>query len=306
MKAKNLLWGLILILTGVLFILRNLDMIYLNWHNVAQVWPAIFILWGISLLPVKEYLKMILIVVTLGISTWVIVDSSNINNDDSWWEYSDEESDYSDATQHFAIPWEDTVSEARLQLDAVAGSFVINSSTDSLLIFSKKGRKTTYDYIVSNIDGTAEIQINHRNRTVHLGHNNDKIFMRLNKKPVWDIDLDAGAASVKYDLRDFKVHSLNIDAGAASFDIKLGNLYPETDVTIDAGASSFNISIPESAGCELEISSVFSDKSLPGFDKLRSGYYKTPNYDTAQQKIHINIDAAVSSYNIKRYADVSQ
>ncbi len=285
MKAKNLLWGLILILTGVLFILRNLDMIYLNWHNVAQVWPAIFILWGISLLPVKEYLKMILIVVTLGISTWVIVDSSNINNDDSWWEYSDEESDYSDATQHFAIPWEDTVSEARLQLDAVAGSFVINSSTDSLLIFSKKGRKTTYDYIVSNIDGTAEIQINHRNRTVHLGHNNDKIFMRLNKKPVWDIDLDAGAAS---------------------FDIKLGNLYPETDVTIDAGASSFNISIPESAGCELEISSVFSDKSLPGFDKLRSGYYKTPNYDTAQQKIHINIDAAVSSYNIKRYADVSQ
>ena len=128
MKAKNLLWGLILILTGVLFILRNLDLTYLNWHNVARVWPAIFILWGISLLPVKEYLKMILIVVTLGISTWVIVDSSNINDDDSWWEYSDEESDYSNATQHFAIPWEDTVSEARLQLDAVAGSFVINSS----------------------------------------------------------------------------------------------------------------------------------------------------------------------------------
>ncbi len=301
MKAKNVLWGLILILLGTLFILKNLDLISLNWHAFAQIWPAIFILWGISLLPVKEYLKMILIVVTLGISTWIIVDSSNRDNN-NWWEFNnDETAEYYGNSQHFAIPLDDSVQKVHLQLDAVAGSFVINEPTDSLLSFSKKGDKTRYDYIVSNIDGKAEVQINHRKQTIRLGNHNDKIKLKLNPAPVWDIDLDAGAASIQYDLSDFKVHSLNIDAGAASFDITLGTLYPETYVTIDAGASSFNIRIPESAGCELKISSVFSDKTIPGFEKEHGGYYKTSNYDSAQQKIHINIDAAVSSYNIKRY-----
>ena len=34
MKAKNIIWGLVLVLIGVMFILKNLDVIYFSWHSI--------------------------------------------------------------------------------------------------------------------------------------------------------------------------------------------------------------------------------------------------------------------------------
>jgi hypothetical protein len=298
MKSKNVLWGLILILIGVLFVLRNIGLIDFGWHSFFRVWPAIFILWGISLLPIKDYIKIIFMVIILGISTWIIIDTDN-----NYYYRWDEDNSYEtyQSNQDFSIPYNDTVNYAHLELDAAAGSFIINDTTSELLEFYKQGGRVKYEYISSLLDNNADIQISTKNHSVSLRDKSDKIKMKLNPNPVWTLDMDAGAASINYDLSMFKIKELNIDAGASSFYLKLGDLYPETDVTVDAGASSFTIKIPRNAGCDIRISSVLSDKSLKGFNKISRGHYQTSNYDTAQQKIHIDLEAAVSSYTIFRY-----
>ncbi len=300
MKSKNVLWGLVLILIGVLFILRNLGLLNFNWYNFLQIWPAAFVLWGISLLPVKDYLKITLIVITLGLSTWVVLDTHNNSGFATNWHWGNN-NEYFDSQQDFSIPYADSLKTAHLELDAAAGDFTIKDSTDSLLAFSKSHGRGKYDYIVTKNGENAQIQITNKRHHFGFSDRGDKINIQLNANPVWDIDLDAGAASVTYDLTSFKVHNISIDGGAASFDIKVGNLYPETDITIDAGASSFDIAIPESTGCDMEISSVLSDKNFSGFEKIDRGHYRTENYDSAQNKVHINIDAAVSSYTVTRY-----
>jgi hypothetical protein len=299
MKSKNVLWGLILILIGVLFILKNIGLIDLSWHGLVRVWPAIFILWGISLLPIKEFIKIIFIVVILGISTWIVIDSDGYN-DSSWFGNDDDLVTYQ-SDQNFDIPNKKSVHNAHLELNVAASSFKIKDTTAKLLEFEKHGGKFNYEYISTFLEDNADIIINTKNHTASLRDKGDKITMKLNPSPVWTIDLDAGAASIDYDLSQFKIKELNIDAGASSFDLKLGNLYPETDVTVDAGASSFEINIPKDAGCEMKISSVLSEKNFSGFTKVGKGHYKTPNYDTAKQKIHIDIEAAVSSYTVHRY-----
>ncbi len=300
MKVKNVLWGLVLILTGILFILRNIGVINFSWFNFLQLWPAIFVLWGISLLPLKEYLKIVLIVVVLGIFTVFVLDSDNNWNIHLLWNNNDN-MEYFESYQDFSLPYNDSVTTAHLELDAAAGSFIINDTTNDMLYFEKHGGGSNYDYISSITGNKTNIQISRKKHHFSFNEKHHKIYIQLNPNPVWDIDLEAGASSVKYDLSQFKVNSININSGASSFNLKLGKLYPKTDVTIDAGASSFKINIPESAGCDMVISSVFSGKNFVGFNKIGTGHYRTSNYDSATQKIDINIDAAVSSYTIIRY-----
>ncbi len=298
MKSKNVLWGLILILVGMLFILRNLGLVEFNWYNIWQMWPVLLVLWGVSVLPVKEDLKVILMVVVLGLSTWLALDT-NVSWTNNNWEETTVKAFHS--SQSFSIPADDSIKKVHLELDAAAGTFVIKNTSDSLLEFSKNGWGGNYDYIVSETLTNADIQIHRSKRNINFYKTSHQIYLKLNPQPVWNIDLDVGAALVKFDLKKFKVSEVTIDGGAASFNLTLGERYPSTDVTIDAGASSFKIRIPKNSGCDMQISSFLSGKNFQGFKKIESGHYRTPNYDTAQNKININIDAAISNYTVIRY-----
>ncbi len=112
---------------------------------------------------------------------------------------------------------------------------------------------------------------------------------------------DIGAAKLDFDLSQFKVKKLDLDAGAASLEIKLGDKYPKSYLNIGAGASEIVIRVPSNSGCDLNLSAVLSGKSISGFEKIDHGHYRTDNFETAENKIYINVDAAVSSYTITRY-----
>jgi len=45
-----------------------------------------------------------------------------------------------------------------------------------------------------------------------------------------------------------------------------------------------------------------SAKRLPGFEKRENGWYETDNIATATRKIHLDIDAGVSSIRVIRVA----
>lgn len=53
---RNLLWGIILILIGVLLLLDNMDVMDFG-HAVRTYWPVLLIIWGISVLTKKKVHK---------------------------------------------------------------------------------------------------------------------------------------------------------------------------------------------------------------------------------------------------------
>jgi hypothetical protein len=65
MKFRNIFWGIILIFFGMLFTLENLHVLDFDWYNMWRLWPVIIILWGISILPVKDVIKIGLILIVL-------------------------------------------------------------------------------------------------------------------------------------------------------------------------------------------------------------------------------------------------
>ena len=60
MSYKKVFWGVVLIIIGILFIIRNLGWVDFSWWGVFRLWPVLLILWGISVIPIKNYLKLIL------------------------------------------------------------------------------------------------------------------------------------------------------------------------------------------------------------------------------------------------------
>ncbi len=307
MKFKNVFWGLSLILAGTLLISRNLGWIDFDWMNILRLWPLIFILWGLSVLPVRESIKIGIMVILLGGATWFVLDYSGTGRYNDFEFIINKKFDrydnrYIKGKQEFTLPFSDSVEQATLKMDAAAGKFILEDTTSNLLDFLQKGRYVGhYEYFDSRSGHQAIIKINEKENHVFHNNNHKIVTIKLNSKPVWDIDLNAGASAVNYDLSPFKVKKLELDGGAGSFKITLGNRYPDVKAEINAGASSITIRIPKSTGCDLEITAVLSGKSFPGFEKTENGHYQTENYNSAKNKIHLEVDAAVSSFHIERY-----
>ena len=320
MKFRNLFWGIILIFVGTLAILNNLDVIDFAWRKLWDLWPVFLMLWGISILPIKNSIRLGLVIVTLGLTMYYIVSQAVYTeseyvagrgwNNQNW---SDDEGDadndstylYDSADRaNFLIPFTEGLETATLKFDAVAGSYILKNSTKNLCTFKMTDAEMAkyYKYSVKTSGDDAVVNINTKHHVgIKLNHNNrGKGILRLNEKPVWIMDINAGAAEIYFNMEQFKVKKLTVDAGAADIDVTVGDNYPDVKINIDAGASDITIRIPEGSGCKVKMDTFLADKTLNGFDKV-NGRYVTPNYKEAENTIYIDIDSAVSSLKIVRY-----
>jgi hypothetical protein len=304
MKFRNIFWGIILILLGVLFTLDNMNMIDFAWYNLWRLWPVVLVLWGISILPVRDFIKVILVLLVLGGSVTYM-----LNDNVSWYDKDfevtyfddDDEYDYQKVDQFFTIPFEDTAAFASLEMEVAASKFTLMGEAYELVDFEKKGSTIDYKYSVKHLDDNIDIDIYIEDDVVIRGKSKNKVDMSLNPFPIWDLSYDVGAADVNMDLTSLKVANLDIEGGAAAFKVKLGNNVPESRVKFETGASSITVKVPEEAGCDLNISAVLSGKTISGFEKIDHGHYQTSNFNEAENKIYIDIETAVSSYSIIRY-----
>lgn len=302
MKFRNIFWGVILVFIGVLFLLQNFNVIHFEWLSLWRLWPVILILWGVSILPANNWIKTGLVLVVLAGTLYFMIDQavkwdSNDNTEFESWNNEDQQ----DADQDFSLPFEDSIPMAELSLDAAAGKFEISQPTNNLVDFQTRGGNVTYNYNITTTDSLTSVRIEREG--VDIKHNNGshQVLLELNQIPTWKLDFEVGASAMNLDLTPFKISNLTIDGGAASFDIKLGNANPDMNVNINAGASSIKILVPQSSGCDLRISSVLSEKTIEGFEKIDHGHFQTEDFDKAENKINLNIEAAVSSFSIVRY-----
>ena len=319
-------WGVILILLGALFVLKNFGVIYFHWSAVFRLWPLFLILWGISLIPVKSSFKFLLALATVAIGVLIFTqmdhhrylglrlsshpffhhyywDDDDMKDDSSNYDF-DDDIDYKydkNVNQTFSESFESDIKKAELHLDAVAGDFTLAEWTNELIEFEKTGSLGRYSMTSKDIGDKRIIHLNLQKSHVRFKDRGDRVDIKINRMPVWDLDLDIGAAKFDLDLSEFKIQDIKIDGGAAAITLKLGNKHVETNVDIDTGASSITIKVPESSGCEVITSTVLSSKTLKGFVKKNKQTYRTENFEVSENKIYISIDAAVSSLNVRRY-----
>ena len=313
MSYKKIFWGVMLVLIGIMFILKNIGVIFFNWQTIWRLWPLVLILWGISILPVKDYIKLIISLAAIVFSILLVnqydktgyYNFGRNNRDRSHrFEWNDDDSGPVNGTKQEMFQMLDSLTtRVELKLEAAAGDFRIDETMpdDKMLTFVKTGSIGNYSMTSQDDSSTRHIELKINESNVRMNNRGNRVVLGLNDYPVWDFDLEIGAASIDFDLSRYQIGKLEIDGGACSVKVKLGKTTELTEVEIDAGAASIELLIPKGAGAELITETALTSRDFQGFNKVKSGLYRTDNFETSNQKIMIDIDAAVSSVSIKRY-----
>jgi len=308
MSFKNAFWGILLVAIGALFLLKNLDLIYFSWWDMWRLWPVLLVFIGISILPVKAGIKVLLSLVAILIAALILI--SNPSWGPRWpfdirWESRSDRTEEREGRrfedQQISEAFDPVTTEALLDFDAAAGDFNIDGITSDLFEFEKEGNLGQYSYSLKDMGSRKEVHITLDKVRGNRRSIRNEVNLSLNPTPVWDMNIDVGAAEIDLDLRDFQIKELNIDGGASSVDIYLGDLYTTTTVNINAGVTSITVRIPETAACELNTDAVLTAKNLDDFTKVTSGTYVTDNFEDAEKNFVINVEVAVSSLTIRRY-----
>jgi hypothetical protein len=307
MKKGDIFWGILLLTLGVLFLFRNLDIFDFSIRSLLRLWPLIFVFWGIAVLPVKQGIKLVLAGLTILLG--IIILAMTPHHDYRWFEWKnnsgyesrddDAEDEEITGQQDFSELYDSVVTSARLDLDAAAGKFYIKNPTGKLFEFKNEGDAEPYNISTDLNENNAIIHVRHKSNIESRDLNNSA-WLSLNPGPVWDLNIDVGAANLEMDVRPFNVERLDIEGGASKIDLKLGSRSKMTRVSVDAGASGIHIEIPYESACELRTHTVLSARDIDGFNKISGGLYQTPNFSDSVSQIIIEINAAVSNLEVKR------
>lgn len=331
-RKSNILWGAVLIVLGFLFLGTNLDWFELNWsfRKIAQFWPIMLILAGVAaFLSHKKSVYnatsalLIAFAIPFGIFTCVddgvkeikdeISDGINIDIDD-FDDDDDNSSASSDTTtgdrnkQYFAVEMSPQVKEATLKLGGGAAEFDLEESPNRLFeATTLLSFKTGYTLEEETIAGSKVIDFSmedKKGKSFNFGDDNkidNNVLLKLSTAPVWNIDMGIGAGEVDFDFTNYKVKKLDIETGAASIDIKLGDKQEKVDVDIKSGVASVKIKVPESVGCEIKMEGALNAKDFDDFEKIKDGLWQTKGFDKATKKIYLNVESGLSSLKIDRY-----
>jgi hypothetical protein len=306
MSYRKIFWGLLLVMIGVLFILKNTGVFFFSWHSIWQLWPVILILWGISLIPVKDWIKLLLSLVTILV-TFFAVQQYGPKDNHNWkfeWNDKDKGDNEDNSATYNNIMSEDFDSltkYAELKLNIGVGNFKINDTCEKLIEIKHDNDNANYSMTANSQDSLTTINISLEKGEFNNGNIKNNVELKLNPSPVWDMEMNVGAAEVKFDLSGFKTRNLKIQGGASDIDLKLGALLPLTDLKLEAGAASITLRIPESAGCEIVSNTFMASKDFKGFTKTGNQHYQTPNFTTSTNKIMIDLQAGVARVDVVRY-----
>ncbi|WP_183556548.1 LiaI-LiaF-like domain-containing protein [Mucilaginibacter sp. SP1R1] len=330
MKNDKLVPGAILVCIGAIFLLNNFGYIDFHWMNLLHLWPIFLIMGGVNLVFAGNrsawatVLKLGVVVLGFGLlmfghfgdrfNFWPGAYNFHYNDDNNNDNDSDDDSD-STATNQGVVKIEGSsifnkeytpdAKLARLDISGGGTTYNLSDTTSQLFKAETKEFYGKYEFNSSKEDSVYVLSLKMKNnKGWHFDANDNKSNLaniKLNSNPVWDINVETGATKLDFDLTKFKIKSLTLKGGAASFNVKLGNPVVNTNVEVSTGVSEVNISVPKEAACSIHTSSGLSSNEFGGFDKKDNSRYETPGFDAAKNKIYINMTGGVSDFKVNRY-----
>ncbi len=306
MKPSHIFWGLLFVGLGLLVLINNFTTIFMDWATIWKLWPLTIILIGLSILIKHQYGKSIIaglaaIVLALAIFASFKTATHFLSND--FQIDLGEDGNYEFATTEFDEAYDSTLTFATLNFDGGAGTFNITDTTENLIAATTIGHKNNYTLSRLDTDSSSIIDFDMGDKAIFRFGDDYKntVDISLNSKPIWDMNFNVGAASMDFDLTQFKTRDISVDMGAAAINIKLGDLYSDTKLSVDAGASDINIFVPRESGCQIVTDGALSSKHFKEFEKIESDHYESDNFNEAVNKVYIDIECGVSSISVERY-----
>lgn len=262
MRRSNLWWGIILVCAGALLLLDNLGVLApLN----IKAGPLIFSL------------------ALIGLGAWTLWAAQRRS---------------SFTTEELSIPIEGA--EAHVNIDFGAGELrVTGGAPDGTLL---SGTFEDVEYDVSHEDGRQRVRLSSPPFVgPYLGPEQHRRWtMALSNAVPLTMNVKTGASSVRLDLTDVQVTRLKLESGANSTHVSVPTHAGFTEIRGSGGAASLNVEIPTGVAARIRTGGALTSISV---DRERfpniEGEYRSPDYETAANKVDIKLDMGVGSISVR-------
>ncbi|ACT94041.1 LiaF transmembrane domain-containing protein [Dyadobacter fermentans] len=337
-NSRGIVWGGMLIILGVIWLLRSMDLLNIDWDAVLPYWPVLLILAGAILMAAGRERGsggIVALLITLAVFGGIVNKTHQAIDDRDNWHFGwDDDRDYghdrddddydnddSDRRRDedyerdrrggrpingsYNYEMQDFIQKANFNLEGGAGSFSLDGNTPKLFEAATKsnvvGFKSTTSVNKLNNSASVSLKMEEGNVKIKNGEISNQAKIHLNDRPIWNIDLGIGAGKGNFDFSNYKVEKLKVSTGVADMDIRLSDKLPVAVVEIEAGVASVTLEVPESVGCEMRMDGALNAKNMEGLERVGNGHYRSSNYDTAPKKVIVHYEGGLTSINIKRY-----
>lgn len=300
----GLVWPVILIGAGVVFLLNNLGVVGWNvWGTLWRLWPVLLIAAGLDILIGRRSLLgsalvALLLVVVLGLAIGLGLPQ---------WGNSDAAS----AARTEPIS-EDLKGAARADVAIGFGAGTLR------LAALPEGSAQL-------LKGTADLSKGENLQLSHTGSSAvDRLDLRsqngwtvgpnviADDRKAWDLELnrdipmslqvDVGVGRSTLDLTQLNLTRLVIDGGVGQATVKLP-MRGRFDVEIDGGVGEITLIISQGLAARVRVDGGLGGVSVDGNFNRRDREYTSPNYSSAENRANIQVDGGVGRIVIREVAE---
>ncbi|MGL4632421.1 MAG: hypothetical protein ACRCVT_14560 [Leadbetterella sp.] len=317
-NKSNYFGASLLIGSGIILFLWVNDFINLSITKLASYWPVLLILAGVSVLfdnrkSAYNSVTALLIAFCIPLAIFSFISKKVDKFKNNFWEnnieFSTSDKDENERTTSkptILIPYTDQTKTVDLRINANAVSFKLGEPTtqNSVEAFAKSGLINVFSTDSSkgdNQDVQLDFKLNNEKTNFKIRDIDNKIKVSLHKAPIWNFDMNLGTSAIDLDFEDYKVAKCYVSTGASELKLKFGKLLPEADVNISSGLSNIRIKVPRESACRITMVEGLSSNDFDGFTKMGNGVWETEGYESASNKIKINLSTGVSEIRVSRY-----
>ena len=265
MNKNGILWGLLLILGGILFLLDNLG--FLPVSALSLFFPAILIIIGL----------------------WFLVGPLAFRQ--------------AVETRSLTIP-SDGSSSASIEFNHGAGEINV-TSTDGAANLLDGTFKGGVDERISRAGSTTAIKLSVPENEwwgfpTSASDGGFSWDVRLNRNTAYALDVKTGASKARLDLNDLIITALKISSGANDMDVTLPEQAGKTNCRFEFGSARLDVHVPQNVAAQIKLTGALLDTNE--IDQTRfpktGDVFRSPNYDTAANTVDITIEAGLGKLSI--------
>jgi hypothetical protein len=292
----SLVWPMILIAAGILFLLSNLGVLDIDFWQLWRLWPVLLILAGIDLILGRRSAlgNMIVLVLTLvivvGVVGLVVLAPETLN--------------LGRASQPMQIEEPlGSVERADLKIGFAAGTLEVGrlQDADSLIQGDLKlatNRRPLWD--ASRSGESAKLVLQYTTGSFQSwGGRGDHWDLALSPQVALALEADIGAGDATIDLTGLDVTSLQVKTGAGRSTIILP-AEGRFDAQITGGVGQLVVEIPREMAAQIRINRGLGGSDISRrFGQQDGNLYQSEDWETNDNRVTIQIEVGIGQVSIR-------
>jgi hypothetical protein len=293
----SLVWPVILITLGVLWLLSATGTMDVNWWRLLRLWPVLLILWGFEVLIGGRSLLLNLLVVILALAVAVGVAF-----------YVVSETPIGDVEGVDVDRFDESlgnIESARLDVDMPAGELLLGSLADSDDLIRGRldlagRRQPTWRF--DEAGGQAEMSLSSDDDDwfrVFVPGENETWRLELSPQVELVLIADLAAGQLELDLAGLDVRELEVATAVGQSLVTLPD-EGRVEGSIHNVIGQLVIDIPRDVPAQIRVERALTTVSFPArFSEVEDGLYQTEGWEIGEEGIDLTVGVVIGQVTIR-------